>query len=188
MVRKTALALVIGFALVLTGTSAENFSASSFDKNVGYSLIAELSRSFQNMAQSDVGGPAAVTHVLTALMKDAKQARKDAKINAVFFQRFSRILRILYTAVLADPDKTGILMPLIEREMGDFVLEATGESWSGSGRSGIGQLANAVAQSIIDLHIYLDTMDQRENIMKSFEDKSGVEPKKKDGQARLPLS
>jgi hypothetical protein len=186
MVKKTAFALAVGFALALFGMAADNPSAAPLDKAVGYSLIAKLNRSFQSMAQSGSGGVDVVSKALSALMKDAKQARKDAKIDAVFLQRFSRILRVLYTAVLSDPDQTGILMPLIEREMGDFVLEATGETWSGSGKNSIGQLANAVAQSIIDLHIYLNTMDQRETIMKSFEEKYGVDAKKKDGGAPLP--
>ena len=187
MVKKTALALVLGFALALLGTAAENPSAAPLDKTVGYALIAKLNRSFQSMAQSGAGGAEIVSKALTTLMKDAKQARKEAKIDPVFFQRFSRFLRVLFTAVLSDPDQTGILMPIIEREMGDFVLEATGESWSGSGKGSIGQLANAVAQSIIDLHIYLNTLDQRETIMKSFEEKYGVDAKKKDGGAPAPL-
>jgi hypothetical protein len=167
MIRKTAWALILGLAVSVTVSAAMD-AAATFNKQAGLMLLTKISHSFQAMAESGSGGPGILAKVFTDLMKEAKQNRKDAKIDAVFFQRFSRVLRVLYAAVLPDPDETGILKPLIEREMGDFVLESTGENWTGSSPGAIGQLANAVALSLIDLRIYLDTLSQREAIMKSF--------------------
>ncbi len=178
MFRKSAIGLILGLALVLSVPAAP-VPPPTADKTVGYALIDKLNRSFQDMAQKGTGGTDVVEKVLVGLMKDAKQARKDDKIDAVFFQRYSRVLRILYTAVLKDPDQTGILMPLIEREMAAFVSDMTGEKWSAEGKENIGQLAWAASQAIIELHLYLDTLDQRQQILKSFEVKYGYDPNKK---------
>ena len=79
------------------------------------------------------------------------------------------------------PDPGGILTPVIDRELGQFVGNVLGEEWKGSGPGAIGQVANAIATEIIDLQMYMDNLEAREKLRQAWDDKfKDAAPPKKD--------
>lgn len=125
------------------------------------------------MAAAGTGGREKVDSALSELMADARQALSEKKIDSVFFYRFNRLLMIIKLTIVED--EKGILTPLIESEIEHFVLEKTGEKINMQEGS-IGTVAQAVAEGIIDLHLYLRTKPERQKILKDMEHKSEKSP------------
>ena len=138
----------------------------------GTALLDRLNLMFKDLAEKGSGGEAAVVPGLQALLADAKKAREENRIDAVFFRRYRRILMVLRLMVLED--NQGILSPLIERELGDFVEDVKGERIEMSGEKAIAAVAGSVAAEILDLHLYPERLKAREKLMKEFEKKYGV--------------
>lgn len=128
---------------------------------------------FQEMAATGTGGREKVDSALSGLMADARQALSEKKIDSVFFYRFNRLLMIIKLTIVED--EKGILKPLIESEIERFVLDKTGEKINQQEDS-IGTVAQAVAEGIIDLHLYLRTKPERLKILKDMEHKSEKSP------------
>ncbi len=99
-------------------------------------------------------------------MADAKKARDQGSIDSVFFKRFNRLLMILKLAIVESPE--GILGPLVERELSEFVEDVKGEKLEIKGTKGIGVIAGATAEEIINLHLYLDSRKDRDKLMEEF--------------------
>jgi len=77
-------------------------------------------------------------------------------------------LVLLAAPVLAED--TGAGGPPVDKKVGYALLDA------------IGQVANAVADEIINLHLYLDNIEIKEKLRKAWDEKfSAAQDKKKDG-------
>jgi hypothetical protein len=112
-------------------------------------------------------------------MADAKKAKDQNQLNSVFFRRYAYLLAII--KMVMTPDPGGILTPVIDRELGQFVGNVLGEEWKGSGPGAIGQVANAIATEIIDLQMYMDNLEAREKLRQAWDDKfKDAAPPKKD--------
>lgn len=117
---------------------------------------------------------------LQEMMIAAKKAREAKTIDPVFFRRFNRMLAV--TKLVATPDESAVLGPVIERVLGDFVLDKLGlqgfREEGGKGPKAVNWVAQALASEIIDLQIYLDTFGQRQALQKKIEERMAMPPKK----------
>jgi hypothetical protein len=164
-IRVLALIAVCAFALNLTADEA----SSAPGKKAGYALLDQYIKSFQEMATSGSGQGALETN-LQRIAADTKKAKEQAEIDAVFYTHFSRILAM--TKLFVKPDPGNILKPVIDREAANFVKDITGEDLiTTGGAPAIGQVANALAEEIVNLQIYLDTLDRREAIRKKLDER-----------------
>lgn len=114
---------------------------------------------------------------LQEVMIAANKAREAKAIDPVFFVRFNRMLAV--TKLVSVPDPGGILAPVIEVVLGAFVEDMTGRSFrEGKGPEAVNMVANALAQEIINLQIYLDTLDQRQALQKKIDEMMSRSPLK----------
>ena len=140
-------------------------------EDAGYALLESLVISFSEMAETGKGGHAEVHAILQRQMAELKKARGQDQVDPLFFKRFHRILEVLMLTIreeTADPE--GILDDFTLREMKDFIVDVTGAE---AGiplpeHRGIGTIAGAIAEEVINLHIYLDGKKNRENLMKKM--------------------
>ncbi len=167
---KKAIGLLI-LALLAAPILAGEPGSSPVDKKVGYALIDGIGEMFHEMARSGSGGVGKVNTAVEKFMADARKAREQGQIDPVFFARYTRILAIIKIAVAPDPQ--GILVPMFDDELRRFVREVLGEDYRlrGSGPEAIGQLANAIADELINLHLYLDDIETKEKLRKAWDEK-----------------
>jgi hypothetical protein len=138
-------------------------------------LFLDHLREMAQMGKAEVLEPR-----LQEMMIAAKKAREAKTIDPVFFHRYNRMLAV--TKLVSTPDSSGVLAPVIEGVLGDFVLDKLGiagfREEGGKGPKAINWVAQALASEIIDLQIYLDTFSQRQALQKKIEDRMAAAPKK----------
>lgn len=140
------------------------------EKKAGYALLDQYVKTFQEMATRGTGGPGVLEPILQKIATDTKKAKEQAEIDPVFYTHFSRLLAITKLSVEHDPGN--ILKAVIDREAANFVKDITGEDLITSGGApAIGQVANALAEEIVNLQIHLDTLDKREAIRKKLDER-----------------
>jgi hypothetical protein len=172
---KKALIGLLGIAILTLGLSAAEDAAAP--KKAGYALLDTYVRAFQEMATqgTSLGGFEAR---LEALAAEAKKARDAGEIDRIFSSRFARTLAL--TWLIIKPDPGSILMPVIDREIADFLRDVTGEDVAArTGPAAVGQVANAIAEELINLQIYLDTLDKRKEMRNKLDQGMAGPPKKK---------
>lgn len=144
----------------------------------GTALLDLFLDHLRNIAQS--GKAEVLEPRLQEMMIAAKKAREAKTIDPVFFRRFNRMLAV--TKLVATPDSSGVLGPVIEQVLGDFVLDKLGlpgfREEGGKGPKAVNWVAQALASEIIDLQIYLDTFGQRQALQKKIEERMAAPPKK----------
>jgi hypothetical protein len=117
---------------------------------------------------------------LQEMMQAAKKAREANEIDGLFFARFNRLLAV--TKLVMVPDPSGILAPVINDFLGDYVQAKLGHdefrAIAGKGPKAINYVATAMSAEIIDLQIYLQTAKQRETLQYSLQEKMSGAPKK----------
>ena len=107
---------------------------------------------------------------LQKIAAETKTAKEKGEIDQVFYAHFSRILAM--TELFVKPDPGNILKPGIDPIAADFVRDITGEDLITSGGApAIGQVANAMAEEIVNLQIYLDTLDKRVGIRQKLDER-----------------
>lgn len=164
--------IALGFlALFSLHLAAMNESPNPNEK-AGYALLDLFINSFRDMA---IRGSGDLDPILLKMAAELRQAREQGDIDAVFYARLSRVLAL--TKLVIVPDPGGVLEPVINREMLFFVHDITGEDLNREGGpKTIGQVANAIAEEIINLQIYLDTKNKRESLRRKFDERiSGKE-------------
>jgi hypothetical protein len=142
-------------------------------EKAGYALLDLFITSFRDMVTR--GTSDALESTLLKMASELNRAREAGEIDAVFYVRLKRILAV--TKLVIVPDPGGMLGPVINRELLSFVYDITGEDFKKEGGAGaINQVANAIAEEILNLQIYLDTMDKREALRKKLDERiSGKE-------------
>jgi len=174
--RKMMIGLVLIVALGLPALAEDPLPAPA-DKKAAYRLLDSLGQMFHEMAVTGSGGKDTLEKSLQQFMAEAKKAKDEQRIDAIFFNRYARLLAVI--KLITAPDPGGILVPIIDREMSRFVAEVLGDDWQGSGAKAVGQVADAVAYEIIDLQMYLENPETRERLRKDWDKKfSDVLPKK----------
>jgi hypothetical protein len=136
------------------------------DKQAGYSLLDKVISTFKEMAEKGSGGREKVIPSLEEMMAVAKKAKDQEQIDPVFFNRYNRLLMIMKLVLVED--KEGILGPVIEREIGEFVWDVEGIKLEGSGKKTIGFVSQAIADELINLHLYLDNIEKKQELRKKL--------------------
>jgi hypothetical protein len=172
---KKSFALLVLVVLAVPALAGGPGSA-PVDKRVGNALIDAVGRTFHDLAVSGTGGVDLVNTAVEGFMADARKAREAGQIDGVFFARYSRILAIIKIAVAPDPQ--GILVPMFDDELRRFVREVLGDEYKGSGPAAIGQVANAIADELINLRLYLDDIETKEKLRKDWDEKLSGQAKK----------
>lgn len=171
MLRKSFFCLLI-FALAAGVAPCD--STAPVPPRDGYALLDMYISAFQQMASEGSGGRDIVGAKMNEIMAEAKRLRSDGRIDAVFHTRFSRFLAVNMLFIVPDPEY--MLQPIIEPELARFVMDKLGEDYK---PGSIGQVAEALAEGVLDLQIYLDTKDKRKKMMDDFVRKFPA-PQKKD--------
>jgi len=155
--------------------SAQQKDISQIPPATGTTLLDLFINSLRDMAQR--GTPEDIEKSLQEVMLAANRAREAKAIGPVFFLRFNRMLAVTKLVILPDPG--GILAPVIEVVLGAFVQDMTGRSFrEGKGPEAVNMVANALAQEIINLQIYLDTADRRQALQEKIDEKMSSSPVK----------
>jgi hypothetical protein len=165
--------LALGFMALLSLNLAAVESPANPKEKAGYALLNLFVVSFREMATQGAKGQ--LETALLAMASALEKAREADQVDAVFYARFGRVLAL--AKLVSAPDPGGILGPVINREMLFFVHDITGEDLNREGGpKTIGQVANAIAEEIINLQIYLDTKDKRESLRRKLDERiSGKE-------------
>jgi len=174
---KKSFFIIVLILLAVPVLSAET-GGSAVDKQAGYALVDAIGQTFHEMAMSGSGGVDKVNKAVEKFMADARQAKEQGKVDAVFFARYARILGIIKIAVAPDPE--GILVPMFDDELRRFVREVLGEDYKGSGPQAIGQVANAIADELINLRLYLDDIETKDKLRKAWDEKMSGPAKKEE--------
>jgi hypothetical protein len=172
--KKMGIGLMTVLCLGLGLPAGEDGPAAS--KKGGYALIDMYIRSFQTMAAQGTTMEG-FENSLQAVASEAKKAKDTGEISQVFHSRFARVLAL--TKLIIKPDPASILMPVIDREIADFLKDVLGEDVAArTGPVAVGQVANAIAEELINLQIYLDTLDKRAAMRKKLDEGMPGAPKK----------
>lgn len=149
--------------------------AAAAKKDAGYALLDKFIGLFRQMAMTGTGGKELVDKAMEEVMDEAKQAKAQKQLDPVFYRRFNRLLMVCKIWV----DSEGILAPLINKEVGEFVLDMYGEllePLSPDKKLSTGLVAGAITEELLNLRLYLDTRERRAELMKEWEKK--IEKKK----------
>jgi len=177
MLKKSLCAVLL--AVLAVPAFAVDTIPGSIDKKPAYALLDGIGQMFHQMAMTGSGGPDKVEKGIQQFMADAKKAKDLNQINPVFYRRYAYLLAVIKMVIAPDPG--GILTPIIDRELNQFIGGVLGEEWKGKDPASIGQVADAIAYEIIDLQMYLDNLEAREKLRKAWDQKfNDVLPPKKD--------
>lgn len=180
MLRKAT--IIVSVLLLWASFAQAKTESNGGTDEAAYALLDNLVLSFKDMAEKGTGGEV-VSNALNEIMAAAKKAEAQGQIDPVFTRRFKRILVILKLAITED--KEGILEPVIEREIEEFVKDIFGETGADVDKNGkpiigIGQIAGAVAEEILNLRIYLDTKEEKMKLMEEYKKQFPTTKKKEE--------
>jgi hypothetical protein len=161
---------------------AKSPDPAAFDKKVGAALLDGIARVFHEMAVNPSGSKEdrqkQIEDYLVSSIADARKAKDQKQIDSVFFARYQRLLGVIKLVMAPDPG--GILVPVIDRELKRFITEVLGEEFAGPGA--IGQVANAIADEMVNLRLYMDNVEIKAKLRKEFDEKfNDLVPDKKKG-------
>ena len=178
---KKILCLIVLAALAIPVCS-EDPASPAIDKKVGAALMESMAQLFGRMAGQTVYTKEerlrAIEDFLVQSMQEAKKARDQNQIDPVFFARYQRLLGII--KLMMAPDPGGILVPIVDQEIKRFVYEVLGEEYKGTSPGAIGQVANAIADEMINLQLHLDNFETKAKLRKAFDEKFIFAAPKKD--------
>lgn len=168
--RVLALIVLAVFAVPLL---AEVPDPAAFDKKVGSALLDGIARVFHEMAVRPSGSKEdrqkQIEDYLISSMGEARKAKEQKQIDAVFYARYQRLLGVIKLVMAPDPG--GILVPIIDQELKRFITEVLGEEYQGKGSGAIGQVANAIADEMVNLRLYMDNVEIKARLRKEFDEK-----------------
>ena len=175
-VRLIATALVGIFILTSSSQAAPAQAAAD---QTGYQFLDRLVVLIVK-AVAPGGGSGDIGQDIILLAKELRSAHEAKRVDDLFAIRYSRLLSAVRQAVLKDPEV--LYWPMYRYNMVDFIEERTGRmpDWkdllfivndhSGSG-VGLAMLADAIMSEVVSLHIHLETLAKRPEILKSYMEK-----------------
>jgi len=178
--RRTARSLAIGLVGMLALTAPARASlAQAASNQTGFQFLDRLVILIVKAAAPGGKGGDIGPNIVT-LAREMNSAREAKFVDDLFAVRYSRLLSAVRQAVLMDPEV--LYWPMYRYTMMDFVEERTGKTpeWKdvlfivndhGGAGVGLGFLADAIMSEVVSLHIYLETMDKRPDILKTYLDK-----------------
>ncbi|MCU0236951.1 MAG: hypothetical protein MUC72_07690 [Acidobacteria bacterium] len=143
----------------------------------GYALLNSLLTLFENLLlekkpapgeeKVTKGGLALVDERLSQLGIDSKAALEAGLIDKIFFHRFRRLL-MHYKLIITPVVRGDLLKDLFARAFDDFTWSVTYERWAWEDKDGIAKMAAAVEEEFVQLMIYLDTRQKRDELKKKI--------------------
>jgi len=126
------------------------------------------------------GGPADIGPDIVQLAKELKAARDAKNVDDLFAVRYGRLLSAVRQALLMDPEV--LYWPMYRYTMVDFIEERTGRipAWKdilfivndhGGAGVGLGMIADAVMSEVVSLHLHLENLARRTDILQEYMDK-----------------
>jgi hypothetical protein len=175
-IKLTAMILVLFFVVATFGPAEPAQAAAD---QTGFQLLDRLVVLLVKAAAPG-GSSADIGQGIIALAKDLKSAREAKRVDDLFAIRYSRLLSAVRQAVLMDPEV--LYWPMYRYNMVDFIEERTGRipDWKellfivndhGGAGVGLGVIADAVMSEVVSLHIHLETLAKRPEILKSYMEK-----------------
>jgi hypothetical protein len=137
------------------------------EDKIAYELLDRYVSMFQEMAEKGTGGKDKVERALQGMMQDVKKVLTEKHLDPVFFHRFTRLLMVTKLTIVED--QQGVFAHLIDQEVGAFVKDMKGVEAEVTGKEAIGVVADAMAQAVLELHIYLDTKKDRLKLMEEWD-------------------
>jgi hypothetical protein len=148
----------------------------------GYALLDSLLVLFENLpvvkkgTEPDPKAHSGLTEVgnrLSQLSVDSKVSWEAGVIDKIFYARYQRLLTI-FKLITTPVVRGDLLKDIFLRAFDDFVWNATFEHWNWEDKDGIAKMAAAMEEEFVQMMIYLDTRQRREEL------------KQKIGQRILP--
>lgn len=160
------LILLVLFSMNLWAGEANPAPAAK--NTVGFTLLERVIDGFKKMAAYGSGGHDQVNSMIQKAMADARAAKEQGKIDSHFFKRYNRILLIIKLVIIEKSyDSQGILDDLILQKINEFTEAVTGVKEDAQDR-GIGVIAAALAEEMLNLYIYLEGKDRKQELMNKF--------------------
>jgi len=174
-IKRTALILTL---IIVTATFSPAGFGQAPTEQAGFQFLERLVVLIVKAAAP--GGPSDIGQSIITLAKELKSAREAKRVDDLFAVRYSRLLSAVRLAVLMDPEV--LYWPMYRYNMVDFIEERTGRvpDWNdllfivndhGGAGVGLGTIADAVMTEVVSLHIHLETLAKRPEILKSYMDK-----------------
>jgi hypothetical protein len=172
---RSFIALALG-GIILAATLGAVVPAQASTEPVGIQLLNRLVVLMVKSAAPG-GGAGDIGQEVVLLAKELKAAHEDNRVDDLFAVRYSRLLSAVRQAVLTDPE--ALYWPMYRYTMVDFIEERTGRipDWKeiqfivndhGGAGVGLGMLADAVMSEVVSLHIHLETLAKRPEILRGY--------------------
>lgn len=177
--------LVLGFGLYAGGVTAMAPAAEAVAAagetavlKDGNALLDSLLTLFENLAapekKSEAGeqkvplsGLALVDSRLSQLAKDAQLALEAGVIDKIFYNRYERMLTI-FKLVTMPIIRNEMLKNLFMKAFAEFIWDTTYETWKWEDKDSIAKMAAAMEEEFVQMKIYLDTRQKREELKKKI--------------------
>jgi hypothetical protein len=146
----------------------------------GFQFLDRLVVLMVKSAAPGGNGSADIGPDIVLLAKELKAAREAKKVDDLFAVRYSRLLSAVRQAMLMDPEV--LYWPMYRSAMVDFIEERTGRfpDWKdilfvvndhGGAGVGLGMIADAVMSEVVSLHLHLENLARRQEILQGYLDK-----------------
>ena len=180
MRKNISLAGALVFGIALFAASSQAAPGQAAQDQAGFRLLERLVVLLVKAGAPGGGGGGDVGQDIVALAKEMKAAQAAKQVDDLFAVRYARLLSAVRQAVTMDPEV--LYWPMYRFSMFDFIEEKTGQmpDWKrllfivndhGGAGVGLGFIADAVMAEIVSLHIHLETLAQRPEILKAYLDK-----------------
>jgi hypothetical protein len=153
----------------------------------GFLVLGEFGRAETTRAPADQTGFQLLDRLVSNIVKnilllagELKSAREAKRVDDLFAIRYSRLLSAVRQAMIRDPEV--LYWPMYRFNMIDFIEERTGQmpDWKdlifmvndhGGSGVGLGAISDAIMSEVVSLHIHLENLDKRPEILKSYLEK-----------------
>jgi hypothetical protein len=167
----------LGF-LALAALNAAGFAQEPASP-IGFDLLDRLVIAMVKVAAPG-GGSANIDQDILLLARELKSAREAKRVDDLFAVRYSRLLSAVRQALIRDPEV--LYWPMYRFTIADFIEERTGQmpEWDdllfmvndhGGSGVGLGAISDAVMSEVVSLHIHLENLARRPEILKSYLEK-----------------
>ena len=143
----------------------------------GNALLDSLLTLFENLVPEKkndageqkvaLGGLALVDSRLSQLAKDAQLALEAGAIDKIFYNRYERMLTI-FKLVTMPIIRNEMLKNLFMKAFEEFIWDTTYETWKWEDKDSIAKMAAAMEEEFVQMKIYLDTRQKREELKKKI--------------------
>ncbi len=162
MLRKSVAFFLLGICGL--GLAAGAVETAPVSKKAGYALLDLYINAFQSMARTG-GSGSTIAADIDRMLGEAKKARASGEIDAPFYARYHRLVSVTKLIITEPVSQAPVF---VKAELERFIMDGLGEEMKGEGPGSIGQVAEALAYAVIDLQIYLDTLDNRKALYDKF--------------------